>query len=933
MATIFISYSRKDLTSALKLKEDLEKLKHDGWLDLEDLPAASRWRAEIERAIEERDIFLFALTPSSAVSRECRKELDHAIQLRKRIIPVVREDVAPDSVDEALNDLGWIFLRAGDDQEAGLGQIENAITTDLDHLHSHTRVLNRALDWERARRDRSRLLRGSNLAEAEQWLAASPGKKPVPTPLQEEFVRGSRHGENRRRVWQLAVASMLVAITLTAAFVAYQRRQTARDDLSRRLARDAVSAEALDRSLLLAVASHEVSQTGDAVLSLLTSLEKAPQLLSMLHGHTGEVTALAFHPREPLLASGGADGAIHLWTTGTWTSRGTLPGKEHIEKLVFSLDGKLLLSGDQAGQVRRWEPFRGMEILPPLKAPRGLVESLSLHPAGRYLGVGYSAGALLWDLGQSPPRQVVLPLAEDRRIPAVAFDPKGRRIAALEGTTTLMVWDFADGALANRHALVLASEAAALAWSPDGESIALGHHDGSITWLDAGNLQAIRHVPGSGSAILDLAFDAEGALLAAGCGDHVVRVWAENRDEPMAILPARDRVFAIAFQAGTGILASAGIDPTLYLWDPGLVQPLARQALHRPRSDIQKIVLTPEGRWLIAGDLGGRITRLDLANFGEPEDLPIETGGDLGGLAIAGDELLWSGADGFFGLWDLKNRKETLRRQAPATVSAVAFWDSGLFATGGQDGRVSLWQRDSSGGLKENPLHSDVPPVKPPDIIMDLAFSPDGKLLAAGDNSTHVYLWDAASLRRLQTWTVPNGTTNLAFSPDSRQIAVVNGGDGEITMLDPRRADVPKARSGVCKRAFSVAFREGGRFLVTGCDDGSLEQIEINPWRSLGSLRAGSDFVYSLATSRDPALTAAGTADGRVVLWDLDPASWKRRACRRVNEDLPEDIRKATSLSADLCGQLLRNAPPEPPGLRFEKQPAHLGVPENVAGG
>ncbi len=262
LATIFISYAREDLGLALALKQKVEASGHKAWIDLEGLPAASFWRQEVAGAIEQADIFLFGLTPDSAASPECQKELDYALQLRKRIIPVVLRGVEPEQVDARLRDIDWVFLRPGDDEPAGLLRLKNAITTDLDHLHRHTRFLLRALEWERARRDRSLLLRGGNLKEAERWLEQSPGKEPAPIPLQGELIQASRQGENRRRVWQTAVAALLVAISVVAAYVAHQKNQTARADLSRRLARDSTAAESLDRMFLLAVAAHEVAPTG-----------------------------------------------------------------------------------------------------------------------------------------------------------------------------------------------------------------------------------------------------------------------------------------------------------------------------------------------------------------------------------------------------------------------------------------------------------------------------------------------------------------------------------------------------------------------------------------------------------------------------------------------------------------------------------------------
>ncbi|HEX9941454.1 MAG TPA: TIR domain-containing protein [Thermoanaerobaculia bacterium] len=615
MATIFISYARKDLSLVLSLKKRGEGLGHDVWLDLEGVPAASPWRDEIARAIEQRDVFLFALTPASVSSPECRKELEYARQLRKRVIPVILLDVTVEAVDPGLRDIDWIFLRAEDDNEAGLRRLENAITTDLDHLHQHTRLLLRALEWERAHRDRSLFLRGGTLREAEQWLARSPGKQPALLALQEELIRASRRGETRRRIWQAVVAALLVVISVAAVYVAYQRYQVSRANLSHQLARDAVSAEALDRALLLAVVAHEVSPTGDAAASLLTVLEKAPQLLTMLHGHGREVETLAFHPRAPRLASAGAEGTIRFWDTRTWTSLSTLPaGSNRIVKLAFAPDGRFLASGDEAGKIKLWDPLRQTLIRPPLDAGgRGLVESLAFHPEGRYLVAGYSSGALLWDLGQTPPRPVALPV-QDRRIPGVTFDPEGQTLALLEGTESLVIWDFSGGALSNRRQHRPGLGATALAWQPGGQILALGHSDGGVSWVDAGEPEEIRRVPGQGGNVLDLAFSRDGSLLAAGCGDGRVRIWSERGSEPLLTLPGQGRVFAVAFQPGTGRLASAGTDSAIRLWDPELFQPLARLALRR-RSAIQQVALAPDGGWLIAGGLDGRLFRVDLIHL------------------------------------------------------------------------------------------------------------------------------------------------------------------------------------------------------------------------------------------------------------------------------------------------------------------------------
>jgi hypothetical protein len=89
MADVFISYSRQDKEFVRRLHAALTERGRDAYVDVEDIPVASRWRQEIAEAIEGADALVFVMSPDSVASEECRKELDHAVAHNKRVIPVV----------------------------------------------------------------------------------------------------------------------------------------------------------------------------------------------------------------------------------------------------------------------------------------------------------------------------------------------------------------------------------------------------------------------------------------------------------------------------------------------------------------------------------------------------------------------------------------------------------------------------------------------------------------------------------------------------------------------------------------------------------------------------------------------------------------------------------------------------------------------------
>jgi photosystem II stability/assembly factor-like uncharacterized protein len=88
----FISYSRKDKGFALELAKELRTAGYLVWLDQLDIPTGARWDDEVERALQESEIFLIILTPASISSENVKDEIGYAIDHGKRILPILMEE-------------------------------------------------------------------------------------------------------------------------------------------------------------------------------------------------------------------------------------------------------------------------------------------------------------------------------------------------------------------------------------------------------------------------------------------------------------------------------------------------------------------------------------------------------------------------------------------------------------------------------------------------------------------------------------------------------------------------------------------------------------------------------------------------------------------------------------------------------------------------
>src|SRR5688572_6204213 len=172
MASLFLSYSRRDIEIARRLTEAFKGQELDFWIDWEGIPPTVDWWKEIEKGIEEADIFLFLLSPDSAKSKVCGQEIEHAVKNGKRLIPVVVRDINAADSPSALRTLNWVFLRSEDDFNISFVKLIAAIKTDYAWVQVHRQLQVKALEWERTNHENSFLLRGKELQDAEIQIVA-----------------------------------------------------------------------------------------------------------------------------------------------------------------------------------------------------------------------------------------------------------------------------------------------------------------------------------------------------------------------------------------------------------------------------------------------------------------------------------------------------------------------------------------------------------------------------------------------------------------------------------------------------------------------------------------------------------------------------------------------------------------------------------------
>ncbi len=340
----------------------LEARGKDVWLDVEDIPGGADWRARIKRGIEACNAFVFVLGPSSLSSDHCGEELAVAAAQNKLIIPLYHQEVDQARLPAVLADPEWIFMRDGDDFESALDKLVDALESDVEWRDQHTRIAGRAREWLDAEHDRSFLLRGSDLRDAESWFAGQADHRESATAAQAEYIVQSRRAATARQRRLTAAVTSGLMITGALAVFALIQRNNALDErdaaLSTLYATRALGELSDDptSSLALALKAYATKKTDLAEGALrVAASEAVPHLI--LRAGTGPIASVAYAPDRRHLATAGSDGTVRIWDTRTPTAALTVL-RGHVGA-VFSVawapDGRRLASAGADRTIRVWD--------------------------------------------------------------------------------------------------------------------------------------------------------------------------------------------------------------------------------------------------------------------------------------------------------------------------------------------------------------------------------------------------------------------------------------------------------------------------------------------------------------------------------------------------------------------------------------------------
>ncbi|NES23093.1 MAG: toll/interleukin-1 receptor domain-containing protein [Symploca sp. SIO3E6] len=226
---VFISYSRADSDLARKLNDSLQIQGKTTWFDQESIASGSDFQQEINRGIKACDNFVFILSPRSVNSPYCADEVEYAASLNKRFVTVLHRQVNPAELHPELAKVQWIDFNQ-QEFNANFNELVRTLDLDREHVHSHTKWLQRAIEWEQKGKNSDLLLRGSTFAIAQNWLqeAEQQNKQPAATSLHQEYLAKSNDAilagikREKRRTRNLKLLLILAVVGLLGSYLGYR---------------------------------------------------------------------------------------------------------------------------------------------------------------------------------------------------------------------------------------------------------------------------------------------------------------------------------------------------------------------------------------------------------------------------------------------------------------------------------------------------------------------------------------------------------------------------------------------------------------------------------------------------------------------------------------------------------------------------------------
>lgn len=616
------------------------------------------------------------------------------------------------------------------------------------------------------------------------------------------------------------------------------------------------------RAGIVAVSQIEEGRVGGAVA--LRRVADGSSVMTLL-GHNDHVTAVSFCLNGTLVATRSDDGEVKLWSMPGGELITTLTGgrKSIIVCVALSPDGTSVATGTSDHCVRLWNVSDKECASTTFAGHPGAVGAIAFHPDGSLLAAGSNDVVKLWRVSDGFCERT---LAGHRNsVTSVAFSGSGAVLATGSNDCSARLWRVADGVLTATLSREHASSVTSVAFSGNDTIVATGSADKTAKLWRVGDGVCIATIAGHADSVCSVAFSTCGAMLATGSRDHSAKLWhIADGACTVNLIGHTDQVTSVAFSPNGEFVVTGGADNVAKLWhvsDGVCARPLAGH-----QGAVTSVAFSPCGQFVATSsrDVTAKVWRVcdgvcvtNLAGADRHHSY-------LSSIAFSPDGVLvmTGSADKTAKMWRVLDGVCVATLANNQQVTSVAFSPDGtLAATGCKQGVVRLWRVDGSSCVATF-THSDTD-------ITAVVFSPDNAAIVTASADKTAKLWRVSDTLCTMTFSGHGAqVSSVAFSPDGTMVA---------TGSSDKTVNVWRAEDGVCVQTFvghssytnAVAFSPDGTMIATGSADKTAKLWRVADGVSTAMFLHHKCQVASAALDLDGKRVAALCVDKSATAWSV----------------------------------------------------------------
>ena len=490
----------------------------------------------------------------------------------------------------------------------------------------------------------------------------------------------------------------------------------------------------------------------------------------------------------------------------------------------------------------------------------GQANFVTYSPDGKLLAIASSTGIYFY---RSESLEYAGQILTDDKVNGVTFSPDGKSIVGTFERGAVQMWNIADGSLTQTFERAAGRSSGNAMFSSDGTLLVSGSGDRAVRLWQVSDGKLLRTFRGhienyeGRDMASTVSLSADGSLLAT-TDIYYGNVWIWRTSDGALVQKLEGN--SVAFSPDGKILA-VGIrddnfqNPFVQLRqvsDWSLLNTLDKQ-----KGEVSIIKFSPDGKMLITNDTWGMARLWNVADGTLIKTFQADGRDRFLSIAFSSDgtTLASISRDGRIQIRGIDNENNAMSLFGFMNkVHRVVFSPDNLIVASGDDWSIQIW-RMSDGALLHNIAVGEV---------NDLAFSPDGKILASGTFLDGLQIWNVENGSQITRLGDQESIYGVAFSPNGKWLAATTF--GEVKIWNVSSQDL----IGTFEVSLSekLAFSHNSDILAVG----GYQTVQLWQTDKMNLLHTLDDNSYSITDiefSKDGS-TLFVTGDLITVAWDIN---------------------------------------------------------------